>query len=80
MADIKVKTGKLSYIFCRVDGVDVSQIVLATPTISEALFTIDRPLVVKIIESRAHGKRFNPSILLLQVCPHHGFPEFLSCR
>ena len=50
VAEIKVKTGKLSYI-CRVDGVDASQIVLATPTIGEAL---DRPLVVEIIESRAH--------------------------
>ena len=38
-------------IFFRVDGVDVSQIVLATHTISEAL---DRPLVVKLIKSRAH--------------------------
>ena len=64
-----------------VDGVDdASQVVLATHTVREALFTINRPLVVKIIESRAHGKRFNPSILLLQVRPHHGFPEFLSCR
>ena len=41
-------------IFFRVDGVDVSQIVLSTHTVGEALFTIDRPLVVKIIESRAH--------------------------
>ena len=38
-------------IFFRVDGVDVSQIVLATHTVGEAL---DRPLVVEIIKSRAH--------------------------
>ena len=42
-------------IFFRVDGVDdASQIVLATRTTIEALFTINRPLVVKLIESRAH--------------------------
>ena len=32
----------------------LSQIVLATHTVGEALFTINRPLVGKIIESRAH--------------------------
>ena len=36
------------------DATAASQVVLATHTVGEALFTIDRPLVVKIIESRTH--------------------------
>ena len=31
-----------------------SQIVLSTHTVGEALFTINRPLVVEILKSRAH--------------------------